>query len=148
MIFEEEALTIPKVKNCLIYFLLKNDEVVYVGQTKSGLYRPLSHIYSKDFDTIKIIETNEKDLDLLEDEFIKKYKPLYNKQVNYAKNYGLEKVRNNVRSLTNNKNYSLRDLRKLLKKLEIEIVIFNDKETISYDDFTKVKNYIGKGCLC
>ena len=60
--------------NCFIYFLLKQKEVVYVGQTTRGIARPLFHLSSnKVFDEIKIIYCEEKDLNDYECFFIEKY---------------------------------------------------------------------------
>lgn len=39
----------------IIYFLLQDDEVVYVGQSKGGLARPFSHCVDKDFNLVKNI---------------------------------------------------------------------------------------------
>lgn len=51
---ESMVITIPKYASNLVYFLLKDNEVVYVGQTTQGIVRPFSH-RDKDFDEIKII---------------------------------------------------------------------------------------------
>lgn len=84
MIFEEkEDISLDANKNWMIYFLIKNNEVVYVGQTTQNLIRPFSH-KDKDFDTVKIIYQAE-DKELLnknEEFYIKKYSPKYNKTFN------------------------------------------------------------------
>ena len=91
-IFEEtNAKEIPLIKGSLIYFLVKNNEVVYVGQTKNGLYRPFSH-YNKDFDKVYVKKCRTVDLDVIEDYYILKYKPIYNKQINDG--YALSTCRN------------------------------------------------------
>ena len=53
---EDESMvtTIPKCASNCVYFLLKDNEVVYVGQTAQGIVRLFSH-RDKDFDEIKII---------------------------------------------------------------------------------------------
>lgn len=74
MIFEEkEDLTLDATRNWIIYFLIKNKEVVYVGQSTQNVLRPFSH-KDKDFDTVKIIYQGE-DKNLLnqnEEFYIKK----------------------------------------------------------------------------
>lgn len=87
MKFEEIAdLTIDATKNYLIYFLIKNDDVVYVGQTTQNLLRPFSH-KDKDFDTVKILyqSQDKKALNKIEEFFIKKYNPKYNRVFNADK---------------------------------------------------------------
>jgi hypothetical protein len=64
-----------------IYFLLKNEKVVYVGQTEYGLKRILCHPSDKDFDTIRTIKCKSEKLDEMEMKYIAKYQPLYNKQL-------------------------------------------------------------------
>lgn len=95
----ENVITVPRYNDVFIYFLIKSGEVVYVGQTKQGLTRPLSH-RDKDFDEIKIMYCTENALDSLEDKYIQKYKPHYNKQSNYAMRWGLQRVRNEIRKAT------------------------------------------------
>ena len=51
--------------------------MVYVGQTKAGLYRPFSH-KDKKYDNVKVIPCKLNELNTLEQQFIEKYKPRYN----------------------------------------------------------------------
>lgn len=67
-----------------IYFLIKKDKVVYVGQTEFGLKRILSHITEKDFDTIKTIKCVKENLNQMEIAYIVKYQPTYNKYLSNA----------------------------------------------------------------
>ena len=67
-----------------IYFLIKKDKVVYVGQTEFGLKRILSHIPEKDFDTIKTIKCVKENLNQMEIAYIVKYQPIYNKYLSNA----------------------------------------------------------------
>lgn len=71
-------------RETLIYFLLDKGKVVYVGQSKTGLLRIKQHIFekAKKFDDYKIIRCNEEDLDDLENFYILKYNPKYNKRLN------------------------------------------------------------------
>lgn len=103
MEFEENdiAITIPRYQDVFIYFLIKNNIVVYVGQTKRGVARPFSH-KDKEFDSIKLIYCKEEELDILEDKYITKYNPKYNKTVNNATNYSLHRARNKIRELFDN----------------------------------------------
>jgi len=88
MQFEEESdLILDARKNYLIYFLLKDKEVVYVGQTTQNVIRPFSH-KDKIFDSVAIIyQSEDKDkLNEIEEFYIKKYCPRYNKTFN-SENY-------------------------------------------------------------
>jgi len=67
----------------IIYFLLFDKEVVYVGQSKKGLPRALSHPDIK-HSSIAIYECEISELDYYEDFFIAKYQPIYNKRFNGA----------------------------------------------------------------
>lgn len=140
------VLTVPKYEECFVYFLLKNGEVIYVGQTRHGLARPLSH-RDKEFDEIKIIYCDYAELDFLEDKYIRKYRPIHNKQNNRALRMGLVRVRDSIREQKGYSKYTLPRLRKLLKSLNIqtETDYYNGKETISFDDYKTVMEYIGSG---
>jgi hypothetical protein len=74
----------------IIYFLIKKDKVVYVGQSKAGLSRVYSHITAnkKDFDSFSYIHiSNNEDLDLLEADYIIKFDPIYNLKIHGNKYY-------------------------------------------------------------
>lgn len=67
----------------MIYFLTKNEEVVYVGQSKEGLNRISFHSYTeKDFDNFYFINCPVEKLNDLENYYIMKYFPKYNKMIN------------------------------------------------------------------
>lgn len=136
-------ITVPKYENNFVYFLLNDGEVVYVGQTKNGLIRPLSH-RDKEFNEIKILYCDSDELDITEDKYIQKYKPIYNKQNNYAVRWSLKRVRDCIRNQTRQTNYTVPRLKKVLKELNIipERDCFNGKETISFDEYTVVMEYI------
>ena len=140
---DKRIITLPQYENTLIYFLLKNGEVVYVGQTKKGISRPLSH-HDKKFDEIKILYCPENELDYTEDKFIQKYKPVYNHQCNYKERWGLKRVRNHIRQYTGQVNYTVPRLKRVLNELNIvpEKDCFNGSETISFDEYELVMEYI------
>lgn len=140
----DSIITLPKYQNCFVYFLLLKQEVVYVGQTKHGLIRPLTHAKNKDFDEIKILYTNEKDLDFIEDLYIKKYTPTYNRQNNYAITYSLHRVRDCVRKQIGLTKYNIPQLRKVIKTLGIHIDIdyYTNKEFVTFDDYCKIMKYL------
>lgn len=65
---------------CCIYFLIKNDEIVYVGQSTRGTRRIYEHV-DKDFDFYSIIQVKKDELDTKETEAIIKFNPFYNKSI-------------------------------------------------------------------
>lgn len=72
-----------------VYLLKKDGVVVYVGSSKNGFYRALSHAYNKpvkDFDEIELIDCELDDLIELETELIIKYQLIYNNTIP-SKNY-------------------------------------------------------------
>lgn len=62
-----------------VYFLLKDGNVVYVGQTDNILNRIKSHQKNKNFNNVAYITTTKDKLNYLENYYIMKYEPFYNK---------------------------------------------------------------------
>lgn len=141
---ENNAITIPRFKDIFIYFLIYENEVVYVGQTHNGLSRPLSH-KDKLFDTIKIIYCEQEQLDILENQFIMKYKPFYNKRHNYNQRYSLYKARGIIREKYNIKKFFVNDIKKIMKKLGIVAEELNNTKTISLNEFEKICEVVENG---
>lgn len=135
----KDIITVPRCEKCFVYFLIDNGEVVYVGQTKHGLARPLQH-REKEYDEIKMLYCDSRNLDVLEDTYIRKYKPKYNKQLNYAVSWGLLRVRNNLRSRYNSPSLTVPRIKKFLSKIGIEPI--KDEYTgcycITFDEYLKV----------
>lgn len=77
---------------CFIYFLIKDQEVVYVGQTITGVSRPFQH-KDKNYDKVKIIFTDKDKLDKMEDYYITKYNPMYNRQPNHRENWSFNIIK-------------------------------------------------------
>ena len=139
----KDIITLPKYKNCFVYFLIREDEVVYVGQTTHGITRPYSHS-DKVFDEVKILYCDENMLDVTEDFYIEKYKPEYNKQRNYEVVWGLQRVRNNIRKTFEMPNYNIPKLKKFLKELNIPTRkdIYTGKDYITFKQYQFVMNYL------
>ena len=72
-------------RNCFIYFLMKDNNLVYIGKSNNGILgRINSHIKDKDFDSAYYTAiSSEELLDEYEKKYIVKYKPKYNKQLFY-----------------------------------------------------------------
>lgn len=141
-LLENNALTIPYIPKVFIYFLLLNDEVVYVGKTTQGIVRPYSH-KNKKFDEIKIIAVDEYFLNISEEYFIVKYKPIYN--LDLREFVSLERSRNIIRQYANDSSFSVRDLKSWLIKLGFGKNIFRPTENcISSSAFWIVFQHICK----
>ena len=76
----KEVLFYPKG----IYFLINDDEVVYVGQSSRISRRIPEHLTSKKFNRIFLLIVSE-NIDKLEMNYIHKFKPKYNKQIRRVK---------------------------------------------------------------
>ena len=74
-----------RCKGNIIYKLLDNDEVVYIGKSKNNLFERISyHKKNKTFNKIEIVNLNGETLmSMGEIYFINKYKPKYNRQYNF-----------------------------------------------------------------
>ena len=77
---------IIKGNNCYIpciYFLISNNEIVYVGQTINFYGRLTAHIKNKNkiFDSYFIEKHSKSKLDDYETEYILKFRPIYNKKL-------------------------------------------------------------------
>ena len=68
----------PLEKDCFIYFLIKGEEIVYVGQTTNGLTRITQHCADKNFDYYSIEKCQITNLDNLEARYIVEFNPKYN----------------------------------------------------------------------
>lgn len=77
---------IPYPDHC-VYFLYKNNRVVYVGQSTAGLSRLQDHRtrkgHIKDFDAYSYIACTKEELDELEAFHIRRLQPKYNKRRYY-----------------------------------------------------------------
>lgn len=127
-----------------IYFLIYNEDVVYVGQTTNGLGRVYSHIHDKSFNKVYIIEAEKDNLDYWEDFYIFKYKPIYNKVPNWKCNFSITKLARKLREyyyeqdsiwhteLTKTK------IKKMIKELHIVPREYNDELYIGIEDYYQI----------
>ena len=134
MIFKETRF--EKIKDygkVFIYFLCKDKEVVYVGQTTQGILRPLSHT-DKDFDEIMIYKCSEEDLDCMENEFILKYQPIYNKSLNLNCRYTIRMAINKIKKEIE-PTYNMRKIKKDIEQYAIRVDRFKNIQTINFSEF-------------
>lgn len=141
MIFEEkDTIEIPINYKNFIYFLIDNNKVVYVGKTSNNIIRPFSH-KDKCYDRLEIKLCNEDELDILEDKYIKKYNPCYNRQLNYAVNYSYQKIKRELYKVFNKK-ISLWKIKRIIKELKIETITYSNGIFINKKDYGKIVEYI------
>ena len=142
MKFEEKnCVRVEKIDNVFVYFLIKGEEVVYVGQTRVGMQRPLSHT-DKDFDYIMVQYCDISKLDEIESKYIVKYNPIYNKTMNTMMWYGMERARNIIRRKLNNHNFTVPKLRKVMKEINVTSLRAYNTEVLYIDDLYKIINYL------
>lgn len=145
MKFEETGniYTFSKLARCFIYFLLQDDEVVYVGQTTAGLSRPFSHT-DKEFDTVKVMPCRYELLDETEDFYIGKYKPKYNKSRNRNVIFSLQRIKRAIREDYNMPNFNLCALKRVLKELNITPFLdeYTNAASLNIDQYNEIVCYI------
>jgi hypothetical protein len=66
------------IEKCGVYFLIKNDEIVYVGQSIRIFSRLYFHLKDKDYDSFTFIEFEPHMLIYEETRYILKFLPKYN----------------------------------------------------------------------
>ena len=83
-------------KSFIIYALIRNNEIVYIGQSKQILSRISAHLASeKEFDSWSIVENlgeycTAGELNRLEKKYIRKFIPVYNVNYNRLNKYKRE----------------------------------------------------------
>lgn len=144
MKFEEQGniITFQNLEECFVYFLLRDEEVVYVGQTSIGISRPFSH-KDKYFTSVKLIPCDFDKLDETEDFYIGKYKPIYNKSRNYAYVYSVQRTKLKLKEKYN-VSFNIRTLRKILKHLNITTFMddYTGNECITVIQFHEICDFI------
>lgn len=79
-IFNLERKSIPLVKG--VYFLFKDGELVYIGQSCNIYSRLAVHLADKNFDQFSFIEVRNSAERIKKEKYlIQKFKPRYNKEV-------------------------------------------------------------------
>lgn len=80
MIIDGRKQIMPKEGNSIIYFLIDDDEIVYVGQTKKQLHLRLAYHKNNGrvFDRSEITEVESKYADVVESCYIHTLRPKYN----------------------------------------------------------------------
>jgi predicted GIY-YIG superfamily endonuclease len=82
----EAACYVEETPNCGVYFLIRGDDIVYVGQSRNCPNRIQTHINDKQkvFDRYTFVVTDVANLNFLESWYIYAFKPEYNKRAPLA----------------------------------------------------------------
>jgi hypothetical protein len=83
----DKSINISNNMKSLVYFLIKDEQIVYIGKTKKGFKRVFEH--RKDFDNFSYIEVPESLLDTIETLYIERYKPIMNTNKGSCQDYSL-----------------------------------------------------------
>ena len=75
----EKATDIPRNCNCAIYFLIRENKIVYIGRAVEVYGRLRNQQGRITFDKVYIHKCDRSDLNRVEREYIHKYQPLVNK---------------------------------------------------------------------
>lgn len=68
----------PPERICGIYFLIRKDEIVYVGSSQNIIPRVFAHAENKDFDSVSVQRCDPAILEQLAGEYIARDTPIYN----------------------------------------------------------------------
>jgi hypothetical protein len=133
----DRAVLAEKINKPIVYALIKDGEIVYVGQTRKGIVRILAHVNDKDFDSYSIMEKdffNEDDealfnewLEIYEEELIVRLNPKLNSSI---KGY----LFCNMSVIQKMYELSRWKVSKILKGSNIKRYIFNSKVYYYADD--------------
>ena len=132
-------------KECFVYFLLREGEVVYVGQTTNGTARIRQHT-DKVFDEAYVMRCRRRDLDELEDKYIIKYDPAYNKKLNGVAHVSVplmkQQIRKEMRKRFANCCPTSGIVNKAIRSLGIETTTYNGALYITPDYYQDVFDYV------
>lgn len=80
-ILDIKSSLLPLESSPVVYFLIHNNTIIYVGQSSNFLSRIGSHLVHKVFDSVSYIKTPINYLNIVEDAYIKLLKPSLNKRI-------------------------------------------------------------------
>jgi hypothetical protein len=99
------------MKRCGIYFLIKNGEVVYIGQTINYPIRLKAHdIQKMDYETVKFIECAQDKLSFYEKRWIQRFLPKHNVALKHPRKNALPPIKEHTRNQKINRHMKFRKL--------------------------------------
>ena len=127
----KNKIEVEKEKPC-VYFLIKNNEIVYVGQTVKLHNRLQQHKLDKDFDSYFFLECKKEELLALERKYIFEFLPVLNGKLPvYLKNFF---TKSEVTTIKNE------EYRKILEENNIPFEIFGRQTQVENKYFEKTKS--------
>ena len=124
----------------IVYFLLRYDEIVYVGVTGKLQQRLDTHTKDKDFDSYAFIKFKDrKTAEIMECRYILEFRPQYNKSIQPSDLITLNMLRNTIKSLDNiGTKYYKKNVNKVIKKLDVPLVEFNGTYYVNNYDVLRI----------
>ena len=122
LVFANDKINIKSVRG--IYFLFDGSTLVYIGQSENIFKRVPIHLETKKFDSWNYIEFVEDDLNILQAEYILKYRPKCNASIpknNRWMSQSLIKEIHNIGKVETNK---------MILNNEVEYIIFRGTKYI------------------
>ena len=112
-----------------IYFLFYKDEVIYIGKSLNVKERMKGH-FNKKFDSYSIINCNENELSELENKYIFKYYPKYNKIIGTGDIYFVGKLSEEVKNKTFTLNATILNNRLYIDLSEIDFSMYKKEPKV------------------
>lgn len=149
MRFEESGcIKVEEPNECLIYFLLDHGEVVYVGQTRVGVSRVTQHT-DKQHDEAYVMPCSRSDLDLLENVYIWKYMPKYNKQPNNVESVSIARMKRALKDAMSaagdNRYVTVLNIKRAIKLLGVETRTLNGVVYVDASDVEPIIDCVMRG---
>lgn len=140
---EKNAIVLARYPKEFVYFLLKENEVVYVGQTTNGISRPLSHRRTKEFDDIAIVPCDRRELDRVEQTMIAKYDPPLNKCPNHKEKKSVKELIKEIKGKTGS--MTPKRMERIMAELGIKPMICaaNRSRTITQEEAERIRKACG-----
>lgn len=137
---QDNTFIFPNIQCPIVYFLLDGNEVVYVGKSKYGVSRPFMH-KDKKFTDVAVMKCEENELDYYETKYIRQYNPKYNRKAG-ALELTFKKARDRVRKTTIFSDFTVNDIKRIMKKIKIQEKELDGLKYIDEDDFTKIIEFV------
>jgi hypothetical protein len=130
-----------KVNEAIIYALIKDGEIIYIGQTTRGLVRILAHVKNKDFDSYATMDMGffgiDEDfywsdvIEIYEEELIVRLNPKLNRSIKGYMFMSLSQIQ---------KAYEMTywSVTKMINASDIKRYIFNSNVYYYFDDVDKL----------
>lgn len=128
--------TKPAAPICGVYFLLRGEDIIYIGQSRNVQQRLASH-HKIGYTSFYVHTCHDAYLDSLEAEYILKFKPEFNSNVPNNEKW---KTAIQIKEYANAD--SVLDIRKYLEKLKIPFKVF--RGVVYYDFFETFDHMAGK----